>query len=242
MSRVSPAIAVHGGAGWIRDGLVQQRLEGCRKAALIGWEILARGGASLDAVQAAVQDLEDNPLFNAGVGAALNSDGEIRLDASIMDGATLRAGAIGAAPRIRHPVQLARRLLEDGRCVLLVGDGAWRYAVACGVATCETEDLLVPAQRRRWEEGHGTVGSVALDCMGRSAAATSTGGLFGAPPGRVGDSALIGCGTYAAEVGAVSCTGLGEAIIRVGLARTASELLRQGSAAAEAAARALSWF
>jgi beta-aspartyl-peptidase (threonine type) len=242
VSRVAPAIAVHGGAGRIRDGLLQERLDACRDAALRGWRLLAEGGVALDAVQIAVQALEDHPLFNAGVGAALNAAGEIQLDASIMDGATLRSGAVGAAPRIRNPVQLARRLLDEGRHVLLVGEGAWLYARAEGVPTCEMEELVVPAQRRRWQEGHGTVGCVALDRAGYSAAATSTGGLSGALPGRVGDSALIGCGTYAAEEGAASCTGLGEAIIRVGLARTAIELLRAGLQAEAAASQALSAF
>ncbi len=124
-----------------------------------------------------------------------------------MDGATLRAGAAGAARGIPHPVQVARRLLEEGPHVLLVGEGARRFAEEHGIETCQPQDLIVSGQRRRWEESHGTVGCVAVDRVGRSAAATSTGGLFDALSGRVGDSALIGCGTYATRDGAVSCCG-----------------------------------
>jgi beta-aspartyl-peptidase (threonine type) len=143
----------------------------------------------------------------------------------------------------RYDIQMAvqsARTLARGVVARLVAEGARLFAREHGVPTCETEELVVPAQRRRWEERHGTVGGVAVDVAGRSAAATSTGGLFDALPGRVGDSALIGCGTYAAEEGAVSCTGVGEAIMRVGLARTAVELLRASLGAGEAASRALS--
>jgi beta-aspartyl-peptidase (threonine type) len=235
-----PALVVHGGAGRIADdGLIQERLQGCKSAAQAAWRILEQGGVALDAVQCAVEILENSPLFNAGLGSVLNAAGEAQLDASIMDGATLRAGAAGAARGIPHPVQVARRLLEEGPHVLLVGEGARRFAEEHGLATCQPQDLIVPAQRRRWEEGHGTVGCVAVDRSGRSAAATSTGGLFDALPGRVGDSALIGCGTYATRDGAVSCTGIGEAIIRVGLARTAIEYLRAGLSAADSATRAV---
>jgi beta-aspartyl-peptidase (threonine type) len=234
------ALIVHGGAGQIQDEQLQERLNGCREAALAGWRILQAGGAALDAVQAAVEALEDNPLFNAGRGSVLNAEGEVQMDASLMDGATLRAGAVGAVRRICNPVRLARKVLDDGRHVLLVAEGARRFAIEQGIPECAEEELIVPRQRERWEQEHGTVGCVAVDRTGRCASATSTGGRLNMLPGRVGDSPLIGSGTYATELGAVSCTGVGEAIIRVGLARTAIELLKAGLSPCEAAMRAVS--
>jgi beta-aspartyl-peptidase (threonine type) len=238
----SPALLVHGGAGNLADGEVELRLEGCRAAALAGWRLLEAGGAALDAVQAAVEVLEDDPLFNAGRGAVLNAAGEVQLDASIMDGVGLRAGAVAAVRRLRHPIRLARAILEDNRHVLMVGEGAQRFARAAGMVECDDEELIVPRQRRRWEERHGTVGCVARDVHGGLAAATSTGGIFDGLPGRVGDSPLIGCGTYACDLGAVSCTGIGEAIIRTGLARSVVELLRQGAPPAGAAGQVMATF
>jgi beta-aspartyl-peptidase (threonine type) len=234
------ALIVHGGAGHIRDEDLQERLNGCREAALAGWRILESGSAALDAVQAGVEALEDNPLFNAGRGSVLNAAGQVQMDASIMDGTMLRAGAVGAVRRIRNPIRLARKVLDDGRHVLMVGEGAQRFAAEQGIPECDEEELIVPRQRERWEREHGTVGCVAVGAGGRCAAATSTGGRFGMLSGRVGDSALIGCGTYATEQGAVSCTGIGEAIIRAGLARTVIELLKAGLAPCEAAMRAVS--
>lgn len=221
-------IMVHGGAGSYREGGVEARAEGCEQAARAGWQILQRGGTALDAVETAVTVLEDDPLFNAGTGAPLNSAGQVELDASIMDGASLRAGAVGAVQGVLNPIRLARQLLDDGRHVLLVGDGAHAYALRHGIPTCNAEQLITATQRQRWQERYGTVGAVALDARGRLAAATSTGGLFDKLPGRVGDSALIGCGTFADERSAVSCTGAGEAIIRVQMARTAGDLVRAG--------------
>ncbi len=240
MSEYYPAIIVHGGAGRIPEAQeTAPRLQGCRQAALAGWEILCGGGTALDAVEAAVVVLENDPLFNAGTGSVLCADGTVEMDASIMDGTALRAGAVAAVRRIRNPVALARKVLEDGRHVLLAGDGALAFARSMGVAECPEADLIVERQRRRWQERHGTVGAVAVDRDGRVAAATSTGGLFDKLPGRVGDSALIGCGTYADEAGGVSCTGLGEAIIRVVLGKTAVDLLRAGLSPHDAATRAM---
>jgi beta-aspartyl-peptidase (threonine type) len=234
-----PVLLVHGGAGALADDEVAARLAGCRAAAFQGWEVVKRGGSAIDAVQKAVEVLEDDPLFNAGTGSVLNAQGLLQLDASIMEGRGHAAGAVAAITGFRHPIQIARRLLDDGRHVLLVGEGARRFAVEAGIIECPEEALIVERRRRRWTERHGTVGCVAVDLRGRTAAATSTGGIPDAPPGRVGDSALIGCGTYATELGAVSCTGLGEAIIRVGLARTALELLAAGREPAVAAAEAV---
>jgi beta-aspartyl-peptidase (threonine type) len=234
-----PVLLVHGGAGTLAGDEVAARLAGCRAAARQGWAILHGGGSALDAVQGAVEVLEDDPLFNAGTGSVLNAEGRVQLDASIMAGPGGAAGAVAAVTGFRHPIQIARRLLDDRRHVLLVGEGARRYAVQMGIAECPEEALIVERQHRRWSERHGTVGCVAVDRHGRTAAATSTGGIPDALPGRVGDSALIGCGTYATDLGAVSCTGLGEAIIRVGLARTALELLATGREPAAAAAEAV---
>jgi len=237
----SPAIIVHGGAGRIRDEELPQRLKGCKEAALAGWKILEQNGSSLDAAEAAVTVLEDNPLFNAGTGSTLNSLGQVEMDAAIMEGYTLRAGAVAAVQGIKNPVQLARRVIEDGRHVLLAGYGALLFARQIGFPECPPESLIVEHEKKRWEEKHGTVGCVALDSNGRIAVATSTGGIFGKLPGRVGDSPLLGCGTYANEVGGVSCTGNGEAIIRVVMAKTALEFLQSGADPQTAAHQAVAF-
>ena len=237
----SPAIIVHGGAGRIRDEELPQRLEGCKEAALAGWKILEQNGSSVDAAEAAVTVLEDNPLFNAGTGSTLNSLGQVEMDAAIMEGYTLRAGAVAAVQGIKNPVQLARRVMEDGRHVLLAGYGALLFARQIRFPECPPESLIVEHEKKRWEEKHGTVGCVALDSNGRIAVATSTGGIFGKLPGRVGDSPLLGCGTYANEVGGVSCTGNGEAIIRVVMAKTALEFLQSGADPQTAAHQAVAF-
>ncbi len=228
MTDFKPAIIVHGGAGRIREEELPERLQGCREAALEGWQILQQGGSALDAAGAAVVALEDNPLFNAGTGSTLNSLGQVEMDAAVMDGNTLRAGAVAALRGIKNPVSLARRVMEDGRHVLLAGEGALMFARQIGFPECSSESLLVDHEIKRWGEKHGTVGSVALDFGGKIAVATSTGGIFDKLPGRVGDSPLLGCGTYADETGGVSCTGNGEAIIRVVLAKTALGFLQNG--------------
>lgn len=203
-----------------------------REAVDAGWRVLSGGGRALDAVEVAVRILEDHPRFNAGRGSVLTSAGTVEMDASIMDGDRLACGAVGAVRDVRNPISLARRVLEDGRHVLLVAGGAEAFARAAGIPACAPEELITERQRRRWEAGRlvesrGTVGAVALDGRGTAAAATSTGGMWGKLPGRVGDSALIGCGTYAdSTLGAVSCTGDGEAIIRAVLGRRALDFLK----------------
>lgn len=231
-----PVIVVHGGAGKVAPDLVEARRAGIRAAVTHGWQLLTAGGSAVEAVEQAVKMLEDDPAFNAGRGACLNRDGEIELDASIMDGRNLAAGAIGAVKRIANPVILARAVMEAGGPVLLVGEGAGQFASAVGIAECGVDALTTERQRARWAtmrednaESVGTVGAVALDRTGHLAAATSTGGLPLKAPGRVGDSALIGCGTYADDqLGAASCTGDGEAIIKLALAKTALEFLQKG--------------
>ena len=218
-----------------------------------GWGILVRGGTALDAVVQATVTLEDHPLFNAGLGSCLTEDGTVEVDASLMDGSTFQTGAVGAARNIKNAIRLAREVMADGRHVFLVGQGAERFAREHGLPQAAADELITPRQHQRWQalrlgsgqaqrtNGEpGTVGAVALDSSGRQAAATSTGGVFDKRSGRVGDSAVIGAGTYAdSAMGACSATGDGEQIIRATLARTAVELLRGGKDPAQAARTAL---
>ena len=226
-TKFNPGSIVHGGAGPIKDDSLAARLEGCKAAVLAGWAILQQGGAALDAVEAAVVGLEDNPLFNAGTGSTLNSLGKIEMDAAIMEGHSLRAGAVAAVSGVKNPINLARRVLEDGRYILLAGEGALLFARQIGFPECVPESLIVESEKKRWQSKHGTVGAVAFDSAGRLAVATSTGGIFNKLPGRVGDSPLIGCGTYADDYGAASCTGQGEAIMRLVLAKSAVDFLHE---------------
>jgi beta-aspartyl-peptidase (threonine type) len=229
-----PAIIVHGGAGADSSQAPEFR-QGVRAAVLAGWRVLAEGGTALDAVENAVRALEDDPRFNAGRGSVLNRDGTVEMDASIMEGDRLQCGAVAALVGVANPVTVARRVLDSRRHVLLVGDGALAFARSVGIPECDPASLVTDRQRKRHAElarkpippGGGTVGAVALDRNGTTAAATSTGGTPGKLPGRVGDSALIGCGTYAdSSLGGVSCTGDGEAIIRVVLAHRALRYLK----------------
>ena len=227
-----PSIVVHGGAGASAVDADELRT-GMRAAVSAGWAVLAGGGRALDGVEAAVRSLEDHPHFNAGRGSVLTEDGGVEMDASIMEGDRLACGAVAVVNRVANPVTLARRVLDDGRHVLLVAHGAHTFARAAGLPACDPASLVTERQRRRLAERHaattgGTVGAAALDRHGTVAAATSTGGMLGKRPGRVGDSALIGCGTYAdSTLGGMSCTGDGEAIIRVVLARRALEYLKE---------------
>jgi len=213
--------------------LVQQKMycEALELALDAGHQILAGGGSSLDAVTAAVVALEDDPLFNAGRGAVYTAAGKHELDASIMDGATLRAGAVAAVSRIRNPVLAARAVMETSPHVLLVARGAEQFARQHGLPLVRDTYFNTQERREALRKGlkrhHGTVGAVALDRHGNLAAATSTGGYTGKLPGRVGDSPLIGAGTYADNSScAVSGTGWGEAFIRIALAHEVSARMR----------------
>jgi beta-aspartyl-peptidase (threonine type) len=239
-SRV-PALIVHGGAGADPGGRDELR-SGMREAVAAGWRALAGGGSALDAVEASVRSLEDHPRFNAGRGSVLTSEGTVENDASIMEGDMLRNGAVAAVSGVRNPITLARRIMEDGHHSLFAGPGALDQARALGVELCDPAELITEHQRRRLAALQaGTVGAVALDRFGTIAAATSTGGTSGKLPGRVGDSALVGCGTYAeSTLGGVSCTGDGEAIIRVTLARRSLEILKTVGDPSHAAEVALS--
>ena len=237
-----PTVLVHGGAGADPAEGRDELRAGMQAAALAGWRALGGGGRALDAVEAAVRVLEDHPRFNAGRGSVLTSAGTIEMDASIMEGDRLACGAVAGVSRVANPITLARRVMEDERHVLLIADGAHAFARAVGLPDCDPE-LLITDRRRIQLASHtadtrGTVGAVAVDRHGTIAAATSTGGTLGKRPGRVGDSALIGCGTYAdSALGGVSCTGAGEAIIRVVLARRTLDGLAQDGDP-DAAARA----
>jgi beta-aspartyl-peptidase (threonine type) len=242
-----PAILVHGGAGRRVSEVDAAAEAGCAAAAATGWDLLAHGGAALDAVLVAVSALEDNPVFNAGIGSVLTADGTVEMDASLMDGARLAGAGVGVITTVRNPIRLAQAVLADGRHVLLAGAGAEAFARRCGLPTAAPETFITQRQQERWQAGlrdsGGTVGAVAVDRHGHVAAATSTGGVQGKLPGRIGDSAILGAGTYADDrAGAASATGHGEAIIVSGLAKAAVDALRSGrhpAAVARAMVRAL---
>ena len=234
-SQVKPiALAIHGGAG-VMKGMNRARqslyLASMEKTLDRGYQVLKEGGTSLDAVTAAVVALEDDTLFNAGRGAVYTAAGTHELDASIMDGASLRAGAVAAVRRIRNPVLAARAVMEKSSHVLLAGEGAEAFAKKHGVALVRQSHFhtaeRLQALKRGLRRHHGTVGAVALDRHGNLAAATSTGGYTGKLPGRVGDSPIIGAGTYADNAScAVSGTGWGEAFIRVAIAHEVAVRMR----------------
>jgi len=253
------AIAIHAGAGTMsRDETTPEQEAAIRaeleKAVRAGHRVLSEDGTSLEAVQAAVNILEDSPFFNAGRGAVFNAQGENELDASVMDGATLNAGAVAAVRRIANPIDLALSVMTESRHVMLIGEGAETFAVEQGF------ELVDPAYfrtERRWrqlqeakaaetaaadhgrtERWYSTVGAVALDRAGNLAAGTSTGGLTNKRWGRVGDTPIIGAGTYANnETCAVSATGTGEYFIRYVVAHSICEHLRAGMSIDEAAGR-----
>lgn len=243
---MKPSLIVHGGAWDIPDEAIPACDAGCRDALAAGWSILSYGGSALDAVEAAIVVLEDEPVFDAGFGSHLNLDGRVECDAIVMNGETLRAGAVAGLQRVRNPIRLARAVLEKCPHMMLVAEGAERFAKDVGMSLCEPEELVSEVERAAWQvckqdrhasahhRGHeqGTVGAVALDANGKLFAATSTGGTCCKLPGRVGDSPLIGCGCYAdLTAGGVSCTGYGEAIMKIVMAKTAVDLLRPGNAA-----------
>jgi beta-aspartyl-peptidase (threonine type) len=250
---MQPSLIVHGGAWDIPDEAIDACNAGCLRALRAGWAVLTNGGHALDAIEAAITVLEDDPVFDAGYGSHLNLDGEVECDAIVMDAATLRAGAAAGLRQIKNPIRVARAILEHCPHMMLICDGAERFAVEHDIALCDPEELISPAEREAWERcrqdvhaaehhrGHeqGTVGAVVLDGQGRLFAATSTGGTCCKLRGRVGDSPLIGCGCYAdGETGAVSSTGYGEAIMRVVLAKTACDFLRPASSTPARAAQA----
>jgi len=234
----TPVLVVHGGAGVIAKEVTPEKEKAVRaelrKALESGYAVLKSGGSSLDAVTATIVPLEDSPLFNAGKGAVFNHDGRNELDASIMDGATLRAGSVANVHKVKNPIRLARAVMEKSPHVMLAGDGAEAFAQSIGIELVDPkyfytqerwqqlQDALKAEQAQAVDPGkaphHGTVGAVALDQAGHLAAGTSTGGMTNKRWGRIGDSPVIGAGTYANTKCAVSATGWGEFYIRANAA------------------------
>jgi L-asparaginase / beta-aspartyl-peptidase len=259
--RQLPVLVVHGGAWAIPDEMIDAHLNGVRQALAHGWRVLERGGTALDAVQAAIVAMEDDETFDAGHGSFLTRDGRVQLDALMMDGATLRAGGVGCVERIRNPIQAARLVLDQSPHVYFVAEGAERFAAGHGMKLCRNEELIIEREVRRLKEAqekeaaghpdltfagpessHDTVGAVALDANGNIAAGTSTGGTLNKAPGRVGDSSLIGCGCYADNLSAAaSCTGWGEPIMKLVLAKWAADRVRTGGAPDAVASEAMSY-
>ena len=252
------ALAIHGGAGsFARESFTAERWAaydaGLRAALVAGFGRLQRGGSALDTVEAAVRVLEDDPLFNAGRGAVFSHDGINELDAAIMDGASRAAGAVAALRHVRNPVSLARLVMERSPHVLLVGTGAEEFALENDVPLCSrawfhTDSRYAQLQRARAGDRSvadqldyfGTVGAVALDGAGNLAAATSTGGMTNKRWGRIGDSPIIGAGTYAANDScAVSATGHGEYLLRGTVARDVAARMEYRGETVTVAARAV---
>ncbi|KAM4693120.1 isoaspartyl peptidase/L-asparaginase [Discoglossus pictus] len=246
---MKPVIVVHGGAGTIVKEYEEGYRSGVNSSALKGYEILKQGGSALSAVEEAVVVMEDNPLFNAGHGSVLNEEGEVEMDAIIMDGKDLASGAVSAVRCIANPIKLARIVMEKTDHMLLTCKGASLFAKAQGIPEVPGESLISERSRERWKNnlkpgsnpvacqiGLGTVGAVAIDSEGNVACATSTGGLTNKMVGRVGDTACIGSGGYADNnIGAISTTGHGESIMKVTLARLVLYYMEKGMTSEEAA-------
>jgi len=244
---MSPVLAIHGGAGTVRPSSMGPDAERAYRAGLFrslmaGHEVLAAGGPAIEAVTAAVIALEDDPLFNAGHGAVFTRDGQHEMDAAVMDGATLRVGAVANVCGPRNPVLAARAVMEHSPHILLAGPGALDFLHAQGVPSVESGYFDTPG---RWDalqamqaaqatfsadlddaDRHGTVGAVALDHFGNLAAATSTGGMTGKLPGRIGDTPIPGAGTWADAACAMSATGHGESFIRIAAGHELSARMR----------------
>jgi len=250
-----PCLAIHGGAGgdgpWKGPSNLDPARIDCMERVLntVG-SMLENGIDALEAVTIAVEMMEDEPLFNAGRGSVIAADGNITMDASIMQGHDCAAGSVISVKRVRNPIRVARLVLEKGWPVILNGDAGDRFGIENGVEEVNQEWLITDLRKAQWKkwsdekgrpgttdelddaildhDGMGTVGAVALDNFGNLAAATSTGGMTGKPDGRVGDTPIIGAGTWADSTVAVSCTGVGEAYIRTCAAHEISTRLRLG--------------
>ncbi|WP_231569993.1 isoaspartyl peptidase/L-asparaginase family protein [Sporocytophaga myxococcoides] len=236
-------LLIHGGAGNFKESdltPVQQKIyeKYLREALEEGYKILDGGGSALDAVEASVKLMEDAPVFNAGKGSVLNKEGHVEMDASIMHGKDLKAGAVAVVRNVKNPISAARMVMEKSNHVLLAGNGADEFAKSIGMEMEEEDYFITPSSFEQWKKAnepasvpkginkHGTVGAVALDQNGNLAAATSTGGVLNKLPGRVGDSPIIGAGTYADNNScAVSATGHGEYFIRLTIARSIAALM-----------------
>jgi len=246
MPATTLALIVHGGAWEIAAETHQAHLDGVRRAAQVGWELLTAGHSALDAVEQAIRVMEDAPIFDAGRGSCLNCEGYIEMDALIMDGRTLANGAVAAVRGIANPISLARLVMERTAHSLLVGEGARLFAERMGIPCVPEEELLAGEGEGWWQQpdqpsrAPDTVGAVARDSEGNIAAATSTGGTPGKLAGRVGDSPLIGCGAYADNLsGGASSTGLGESLMKAVMCKTTCDLMGSGLSAQAAASEAI---
>jgi len=238
------ALVLQGGAGPISPEVYIRNQGALREHMDVLVPMLQGGASAMDVVEEAVARMETDPRFNAGIGSSMRLDRSIQLDASIMDGARLRGAGVAAVTRLVNPVRLARQVLERTPHVLLVGPWADAFADECGFERVPTEALIVPERLALWERkmkaretsadqllsSGGTVGAVALDADGGLAAATSTGGMVLSMPGRVGDSAILGAGTYATPAAAVSVTGVGESIMLTLMAKHCADLIAAGAA------------
>ena len=262
--RIEWAVALHGGAGTISkdlpDSIRQQYYDGLEQAVRTGELVLRDGGSALDAVEQVVRNLENNPLFNAGKGAVFTSEGTHELDAAIMDGSTFEAGAITGVTTVKNPVSLARNVMNESKHIFFSGQGAERYADQTEVERVENDHFFTQNRYDAWQRAQGqssnlnpdpgmspldrdwlidkkfgTVGAVALDMDGNLAAATSTGGMTNKQFGRVGDVPIIGSGTYANQVAAISATGWGEKIMQQVSANTIANLVEFGGYTLEGA-------
>ena len=265
MAKSSPILLIHGGAWAMPDAEVAAHEGGIATALNAGWQVLSRGGSALDAVQAAIVELEDDETFDAGRGSFLTRDGRVQLDALLMNGENLRAGGVACVEKIRNPIRAARLVLDESPHVYFVGTGAERFASQHGMRLCDNMDLVIPREQKRLFaaqeaetrgigdttfsgetpaefRSHDTVGAVALDAEGNLAAGTSTGGTLNKAPGRVGDSSLIGCGCYADnQSAAVSLTGWGEPIMKLVLGKWAVDKVQAGAHPQQAAAAAIDY-
>jgi beta-aspartyl-peptidase (threonine type) len=246
---VKPVIFVHGGAGNDFDDRLTEFRDGVERAVQAGWTVLSRAGSALEAVEAAVRVLEDDPNFDAGHGSFLNANQEVEMDAMVMEGARLGYGAVAGIQRVANPVSVARMVMERTAHSIFVGLGAEQFAHSQGVPICPMEELVAGSSTQllrpedrvfRPGEPGDTVGAIALDVNGLLAVAVSTGGTAGKLPGRVGDSPIIGCGAYADNsLGAAAATGNGEAIMKVLFSKTACDFLERGLSPQQAAEKAL---
>lgn len=242
-----PTILTHGGAGGWENSDDPQVLAGMHEATAVGWEILTSGGSALEAVEKAVNILEDNPHFDAGFGSFLNVVGEVEMDALLVDGTTLKFGAVAAVRRVRYPISLARLVLTETPHCFFVGDGADQLAADLGMPLIANLELVTDEMYNAFRQHRepqavptGTVGAVAIDSHGNIVSATSTGGVRNKPKGRVGDSPLLGAGGFAdSRYGAASATGKGENVMRVLLSKYAVDQIAQGCTAQQAATAAL---
>src|SRR6201995_4650854 len=256
-----PILLVHGGAWALPEDAVQAHTFGVRSALLAGYALLERGATAVDAVEAAVAVMEDDETFDAGRGSFLTRDGRVQLDALLMNGENLRTGGVACVERLRNPIRAARLVLDHSPHVYFVGTGAERFARQHGMRLCDNMELVIPREQERLYkaqadelaglpdetfsgslDSHDTVGAVALDGHGNTAAGTSTGGTLNKAPGRVGDWSLIGCGCYADNLSAaVSLTGWGEPIMKLVLGKWAVDRVQAGSAPDAAAQAAIDY-